>query len=65
VYVCVCVCVLHTCARARTHTHIHIHTHRLLKYVSELMPYYPELPSIVVQMAATNPQHLRVKAHIL
>jgi len=34
---------------------------RLLKYVSELMPYYPELPTIVVQMSATNPQHLRVK----
>lgn len=34
---------------------------RLLKYVSELMPYYPELPKIVVQMSTTNPQHLRVK----
>ena len=34
---------------------------RLLKYVSELMPYYPELPNIVARMAVSSPQHLRVK----
>ena len=34
---------------------------RLHKYISELMPYYPELPCIMADMAAKSPQHFRVK----
>jgi hypothetical protein len=34
---------------------------RVFKYVSELMPYYPELPLVVCSMAFANPRLLRVK----